>query len=94
MCISVMGEYKITEFQERSKSEWESFKKVEGIQEELKTFNRGRDGCGMLTTINKSSQPFKLAVFSFLERQEFLQRTDYRQFEKERSVRNSARKPP
>lgn len=52
--------------------DWTSFKSKEGIDEELQTFNKGRDG--------------------FLERQDFLQRTDLRQFEIEKSLRQSKRK--
>ncbi|XP_022188908.1 craniofacial development protein 1 [Nilaparvata lugens] len=52
---------------EKSKLDWDSFKKEEGIEDDLKTFNKGKDG--------------------YLERQDFLQRADLRQFEKEKEMR-------
>ncbi|KAK2703033.1 craniofacial development protein 1-like [Artemia franciscana] len=56
---------------EKTKLDWDSFKKEENIEEELKTFNQGKHG--------------------YLERQAFLERADYRQFEKERDMRQSKR---
>uniref|UniRef100_A0A1A9WYI6 Craniofacial development protein 1 n=1 Tax=Glossina brevipalpis TaxID=37001 RepID=A0A1A9WYI6_9MUSC len=56
---------------EKTKLDWNSFKHDEGIEEELQTFNKGKDG--------------------YLERQDFLQRTDVRQFEIEKSLRHSRR---
>lgn len=52
--------------------DWNGFKKEEGIDEDLQTHNKGRDG--------------------FLERQDFLQRTDLRQFEIEKSMRQTTRR--
>lgn len=52
--------------------DWSGFKKDEGIDEDLQTHNKGRDG--------------------FLERQDFLQRTDLRQFEIEKSMRQTTRR--
>lgn len=52
--------------------DWSGFKKNEGIDEELQTHNKGRDG--------------------FLERQDFLQRTDVRQFEIEKNMRQTSRR--
>lgn len=57
---------------EKSKLDWTGFKKNEGIDEELQTFNKGRDG--------------------YLERQDFLQRTDLRQFEIEKNIRSASRR--
>lgn len=57
---------------EKSKIDWSGFKQNEGIEEELQTHNKGRDG--------------------YLERQDFLQRTDLRQFELEKTLRNTNRK--
>lgn len=57
---------------EKSKLDWKSFKNREGIDEELQTHNRGKDG--------------------YLERQDFLQRTDLRQFELEKSQRQTTRR--
>lgn len=57
---------------EKTKMDWDGFKSNEGINEELQTHNRGRDG--------------------FLERKDFLNRTDLRQFEIEKSLRLSRRK--
>lgn len=56
---------------EKTKLDWNSFKQSEGIQEELQTHNKGKDG--------------------FLERRDFLERTDVRQFEIEKSLRQSRR---
>ncbi|XP_031634263.1 craniofacial development protein 1 [Contarinia nasturtii] len=57
---------------EKSKLDWNGFKQTEGIDEELQTHNKGRDG--------------------YLERQDFLQRTDLRQFEIEKNLRAVTRK--
>lgn len=57
---------------EKTKLDWGGFKQTEGIDEELQTFNKGRDG--------------------YLERQDFLQRTDLRQFEIEKNLRAANRK--
>lgn len=57
---------------EKTKLDWTGFKRNEGIDEELQTHNKGRDG--------------------FLERQDFLQRTDLRQFEIEKSMRQATRR--
>jgi len=54
----------------KSKLDWDTFKSAEGIDEDLKIHNRGKDG--------------------YLERQAFLERTDHRQFEIERSLRLGA----
>jgi hypothetical protein len=51
----------------KSKLDWDSFKSAEGIGDDLKIHNRGKDG--------------------YLERQAFLERTDHRQFEIEKSLR-------
>lgn len=56
---------------EKSKLDWNNFKKNEGIDEDLQTYNKGKDG--------------------FLERKDFLQRTDVRQFEIERQLRLTKR---
>ncbi|XP_017034545.2 craniofacial development protein 1 [Drosophila kikkawai] len=56
---------------EKSKVDWKDFKNDEGIDEELRTHNKGKDG--------------------YLERQDFLQRTDLRQFEIEKTMRLSSR---
>lgn len=56
---------------EKSKLDWNSFKRNQGIEEELQTHNKGKDG--------------------YLERQDFLQRADVRQFEIEKSFRQTSR---
>uniref|UniRef100_A0AAG5D525 Craniofacial development protein 1 n=1 Tax=Anopheles atroparvus TaxID=41427 RepID=A0AAG5D525_ANOAO len=56
---------------EKTKLDWTSFKRQEGIAEELQTHNKGKDG--------------------FLERRDFLERTDVRQFEIEKSFRQTKR---
>lgn len=57
---------------EKTALDWTGFKRTEGIDEELQTHNKGRDG--------------------YLERQDFLQRTDLRQFEIEKSMRQTNRR--
>lgn len=57
---------------EKSKLDWNNFKKEEGIEEDLKTYNKGKNG--------------------YLEKQDFLQRTDLRQFEIEKTMRSSSRR--
>jgi len=57
---------------EKTKLDWDGFKSNEGINEELQTHNRGREG--------------------FLERRDFLERTDLRQFEIEKNLRLTKRK--
>lgn len=57
---------------EKTKLDWSGFKQNEGIDEELQTHNKGRDG--------------------FLERQDFLERTDLRRFEIEKSLRQTTRR--
>ncbi|XP_015127610.1 craniofacial development protein 1 [Diachasma alloeum] len=57
---------------EKSKLDWDNFKKQENLDEEITTHNKGRDG--------------------FLERQDFLQRADMRQFEIEKQLRTTARR--
>uniref|UniRef100_A0A1B6KAI7 Craniofacial development protein 1 n=1 Tax=Graphocephala atropunctata TaxID=36148 RepID=A0A1B6KAI7_9HEMI len=56
---------------EKSKLDWDRFKKDEGIEEDLQTHNKGKEG--------------------FLEKQDFLQRTDVRQFEIEKQLRTTSR---
>lgn len=56
----------------KSQLDWNNFKKSEGIEEEIKMHNRGKDG--------------------YLEKQDFLQRTDLRQFEIEKQLRATSRR--
>ncbi|XP_050538504.1 craniofacial development protein 1 [Daktulosphaira vitifoliae] len=56
---------------EKSKQDWDDYKKEEGIVEELVTFNKGKDG--------------------YLEKRDFLERTDLRQFELEKAMRSANR---
>ncbi|XP_014243170.1 craniofacial development protein 1 [Cimex lectularius] len=56
---------------EKSKLDWDRFKKDEGIDEDLEMYNKGKNG--------------------YLERQDFLQRTDLRQFEIEKNMREAKR---
>lgn len=57
---------------EKSKLDWDSYKKQENLEEEITTFNKGKDG--------------------YLEKQDFLQRADLRQFEIEKQLRNTTRR--
>lgn len=56
---------------EKTKLDWNSFKRTEGIDEEIQTHNKGKAG--------------------YLERQDFLQRTDVRQFQIEKNLRQTKR---
>ncbi|CAH1105087.1 unnamed protein product [Psylliodes chrysocephalus] len=56
---------------EKTKLDWDSYKRDHSIEEELETHNKGKDG--------------------YLERQDFLQRTDLRRFEIEKSIRDVER---
>ncbi|CAL8133071.1 unnamed protein product [Orchesella dallaii] len=56
---------------EKSKLDWEEYKRKTGLEDELHNHNRSRD--------------------TFIDKQEFLQRTDYRQFEIEKGMRATAR---
>ncbi|XP_067634047.1 craniofacial development protein 1 isoform X2 [Eurosta solidaginis] len=69
--LNQIGKKKKISVLEKSQLDWKSFKQNEGIEEELQTFNKGKDG--------------------YLERQDFLQRTDLRQFEIEKNLRQSRR---
>lgn len=57
---------------EKSKLDWDNYKREENIEEEISTHNKGKDG--------------------YLERQDFLQRADLRQFEIEKQLRNTSRR--
>lgn len=54
---------------DKSKMDWEAYKEKEGIAEDLRIHNKGKDG--------------------YIERMAFLNRTDQRQFERERDLRLS-----
>ncbi|CAD7015345.1 unnamed protein product [Ceratitis capitata] len=69
--LNQIGKKKKISVLEKSQLDWKSFKQNEGIEEELQTFNKGKDG--------------------YLERQDFLQRTDLRQFEIEKNLRQTRR---
>lgn len=69
--LNQIGKKKKISVLEKSQHDWNSFKRTEGIAEDLKTHNKGRDG--------------------YLDRQDFLERTDLRQFEIEKSLRQSRR---
>ncbi|TMW44048.1 hypothetical protein DOY81_010872 [Sarcophaga bullata] len=69
--LNQLGKKKKISVLEKSQMDWNSFKQTEGIDEQLQTFNKGKDG--------------------YLERQDFLQRTDLRQFEIEKNLRQTTR---
>ncbi|EDW61770.2 uncharacterized protein Dvir_GJ22228 [Drosophila virilis] len=69
--LNQLGKKKKMSVLEKSQLDWKSFKSEEGIDEDLRTHNKGKDG--------------------YLERQDFLQRTDVRQFEIEKSLRQTRR---
>ncbi|XP_026669085.1 craniofacial development protein 1 isoform X1 [Ceratina calcarata] len=57
---------------EKSKLDWDNYKKQENLEEEISTHNKGKGG--------------------YLERQDFLQRADLRQFEIEKQMRTASRR--
>lgn len=69
--LSQIGKKNKLSVLEKTKLDWNSFKRTQGIEEDLQTHNKGKDG--------------------YLERQDFLQRADVRQFEIEKSFRQSSR---
>ncbi|KAI5755835.1 hypothetical protein M8J77_020015 [Diaphorina citri] len=70
--LGALGKQPKLSILEKSKLDWTQYKQSEGLEEQLSTFNKGKDG--------------------YLEKQEFLQRTDLRQFENEKELRNATRK--
>ncbi|XP_011564122.3 nucleolar GTP-binding protein 2 [Plutella xylostella] len=56
---------------EKSKLDWQTYKQVEGVAEEVESHNKGKDG--------------------YLDRKDFLERADMRQYELERELRMSRR---
>lgn len=56
---------------EKSKMDWDKYKKEEGMEAELRAYNKGKNG--------------------YLERQDFLERSDFRRFEIEKEVRTIER---
>ncbi|VDK69454.1 unnamed protein product [Onchocerca ochengi] len=70
--ISALSKKSKVSVLEKTAQDWGDFKNETGIQEELTSHNRGKQG--------------------YVDRVEFLSRTDYRQFEKERDARNAVRK--
>lgn len=69
--LNQLGKKKKMSVLEKSQLDWKTFKNDEGIDEDLRTHNKGKDG--------------------YLERQDFLQRTDVRQFELEKDLRQTRR---
>lgn len=69
--LSQLGKKSKLTVLEKSKQDWDGYKKKEGIAEELVTYNKGKDG--------------------YLEKRDFLERTDLRQFELEKSMRAANR---
>jgi len=80
---------------EKSKLDWDGYKKKEGIVEELVTYNKGKDGLVFEFCIY--SKNLKILFnglyfyFRYLEKQDFLERTDLRQFELEKAMRAANR---
>lgn len=80
---------------EKSKQDWDGYKKKEGIVEELVTHNKGKDGLVFKYFVN--CKTFKIlfnglyCCSRYLEKQDFLERTDLRQFELEKAMRAANR---
>lgn len=70
--LNQLGNAKKISVLEKTKLDWSGFKQKEGIEEDLQTHNKGKDG--------------------YLERQDFLERTDFRQFELEKNQRMTSRR--
>lgn len=77
---------------EQSKKDWNNFKKDEGLNEELNTFNKGKDGYVKSILEMKTFIFLFQFFFRYLERQDFLERTDYKQFEIEKQMRQTTRR--
>lgn len=69
--LGQIGKQKKISTLEKSKLDWDGFKRREGIEEEIQTHNKGKDG--------------------YLEKQDFLQRTDFKQFDIEKNLRQTKR---
>ncbi|VVC33562.1 BCNT-C domain [Cinara cedri] len=69
--LSQIGKKSKLTILEKSKQDWDGYKKEEGIAEELITHNKGKHG--------------------YLEKQDFLERADLRQFELEKAMRAANR---
>lgn len=69
--LSQLGKKEKISTLEKSKLDWDTFKKDENIEEELQAHNKGKNG--------------------YLERQDFLERADLRQFEIEKDIRATHR---
>lgn len=69
--LSQLGKKEKISTLEKSKLDWDMFKKDENIEEELQAHNKGKNG--------------------YLERQDFLERADLRQFEIEKDIRATHR---
>ncbi|ESO86510.1 hypothetical protein LOTGIDRAFT_235322 [Lottia gigantea] len=70
--LSKIGKKQKISVLEKSKMDWNNFKKDEGIEDELKIHNNSKQG--------------------YIERMKFLERTDLRQFEIEKNLRQSSKR--
>ncbi|KAK3733989.1 hypothetical protein QZH41_009850 [Actinostola sp. cb2023] len=77
---------------EKSKLDWENFKTETGIADDLKIFNKnGYVWFSQSFRCSHLNTTF-MAHYRYLERQDFLQRTDERLFEREKETRATMRK--
>lgn len=92
--LSKLGKNNKLSTLEKSKKDWNSFKINEGIEEDISIHNRGREGLVFIAFKNHIialKLYYNKYVFRYLERQDFLQRTDLRRFEIEKNLRTTKR---
>jgi hypothetical protein len=78
---------------EKSKQDWDEFKKSENIEEDLASFAKGKNSYAFFHILKFMIKIMKYGQFlSYLERKAFLDRTDLRQFEQEKEFRIKERK--
>lgn len=91
--LSQIGKKSKLTILEKSKQDWDGYKKEEGIVEELITHNKGKDGFVFyyLWIVKGNFLIKKKFYFRYLEKRDFLERTDLRQFELEKAMRAANR---
>lgn len=93
--LSQLGKKQKISTLEKSKLDWDRFKQDENIGEELSAHNKGRHGYVTVyeyrySYVSSSNYSYNICC-RYLERQDFLQRADQRQFELEKEMRTKHR---
>jgi hypothetical protein len=89
--LSTLGQKKKQTVLDKSRQDWNQFKREEGIEDELRQNRQGGyEAFSFSAMMNTTFICFFFPV-RFLEKLAFLQRTDLRQFEIERDMRNRMR---